>query len=56
MGFCRRSFRDCVGCPCFLKSCVDVVVVDGVEVKVCKICCHSCVKGYEYLSKAVSDE
>jgi len=37
--FNRRKFRDCVGCPCFLKSCIAVV---DVNVKVYDVCCRSC--------------
>ena len=41
----RRKFRDCVGCSCFLKSCIAVVDVEGHRVKVYDVCCRSCVAG-----------
>jgi len=45
----HREFRDCVGCPCFLKSCTVVIRVGDVDVKVYDVCCHSCSSGYPKL-------
>lgn len=44
--FLRLNFKACVGCPCWLRSCIDVIVVDGVDVKVFDVCCRSCVKRF----------